>query len=522
MKLFTRASLCSSLALFSFLLAPALVRAADHGDSPSSSNNASADLGDLFLFLDPNDNNRVVLEVTVRGFIVPGEAVNMAVFDPDVTYQLGIESTGDAEPDAAITVNFSPKTSTSAQVATVRMFNGESKVFEFSAPATAASLAGTAPTQVVTTDSASGVSFYAGEVDDPFFFDIPAFGAFIASVRAGSPDPTLFNRGRDTFAGYNIMSIALNMPKALLPNAQNVVGVEAQTFRADKHPVTLLANLSARGKVGTSGEELIGGVIISGTSLKRAIVRAIGPSLGAAVNGAISDPTLTLVDAQGRSVATNDDWQSSQAAEITASGLAPADPKESALAMTLAPGAYTAVVTGSGGATGIAVVEVYDLDSGAAASDGELRQIDREGNPAVNVVTIPIARKDEYNGGTTQEDAAGRFAGDIVATLKSLGTSDANIGILAEIAVNHGDFLRLDLTKANTGTDGGNNANAGFPNGRRLGDDVIDTLLSIVTNGAVTKDNANGNDAPLADTFPFFGLSQQPRAAGVVDDNTRN
>ncbi len=504
-----------------FSAAPA--RAADHGDSPSSANNASADLADIYLFLDPNDNSRVIVELTVRGFIVPGEAVNMAIFDPDLTYQFGIEGTGDAAPDAAITVNFSPKSSTSAQTATVRMTRADTKVFEFSAPATVANLSGTAPAQVVTTDSASGVKFFAGEVDDAFFFDIPAFARFIASVRAGSPDPATFNRARDTFAGYNIMAIALSVPKALLPSANNVVGAEGQTFRADKHPVTLLGNTSTRGRVGTGEDVMIGGMIITGNSLKRVIVRAIGPSLSASnINNPLSNPTLTLFDSQGRAIGSNDDWQSSQAGDITASGLAPKDPKESALIATLAPGAYTVVVSGVGGATGVALVEAYDLDTGAAAASGEFRQIDREGVPAVNVVTIPIARKDEYNSASTQEDAAGRFAGDIVATLKSLGTSDANIGVLAEIAVNHGDFLRLNLTTANSGPGGGNTSNAGFPNGRRLGDDVIDTLLSVVTNGAVSKDNVDANDVALRDTFPFFALSQQPRDAGVIDDNTRN
>ena len=64
----------SGAILFSFHNA----RAADHGDSPTASNNASADLNDVFLFLDPNDNNRVIIEMTTRGFIVPSEAVNMA------------------------------------------------------------------------------------------------------------------------------------------------------------------------------------------------------------------------------------------------------------------------------------------------------------------------------------------------------------------------------------------------------------------------------------------------------------
>lgn len=527
MKNYFRQLIVTSLAplLCIFCFGPGVLRAADHGDSPSSSNNASADLGDVFFFLNPTDNTRAVLEMTVRGFIVPGEAVNMAIFDPDVSYQFGIEGTGDATPDATITITFSPRTSTkSGQVATVRMLKGDTKVFEFAAPATAPSLQpAPPPPQVVTTDPASGVSFFAGEVDDPFFFDIPAFARFVASVLAGSPDPTVFNRARDTFAGYNIMSIALHMPKTLLPSANAVVGLEALSFRADQHPLTLFANLSTRGRVETGDNILIGGLIINGNSLKRVIVRAIGPSLASSgLSGVLANPTVTLFNSQAQIVASNDDWQTTQATEISASGLAPKDPRESALIATLAPGAYTAVVRGADGTTGTALVEAYDLDTGAAAANGQLRQIDREGVPAVNVVTIPIARKDEYNSASPQQDAAGRFAGDIVATLKALGTNDTNIGILAGIAVTNGDYLRLNLNTVNSGPGGGNNANAGFPNGRRLGDDVIDTLLSLVTNGAVTKDNANANDVPLRDTFPFFGLAQQPRDAGVIDDNTRN
>lgn len=90
------------------------------------------------------------------------------------------------------------------------------------------------------------------------------------------------------------------------------------------------------------------------------------------------------------------------------------------------------------------------------------------------------------------------------------------------MAVTNGDLLRLSLTTANTGPGGGNNSGAGFPNGRRLGDDVVDTLMSFVTNQSGLTDNVNANDVPFGNTFPFFALSQQPRANGVIDDNTRN
>lgn len=502
-----------------------VLRAADHGDSPSSSNNASADLGDLYFFTDPNDSTRVVLLGTQRGFIVPGEAVNMAIFDPDITYRYGFEETGDTTPDAFIELNFSPKSSTSGQIANVKMTRGSTTVFQFSAPCTVSTLAGTPPDPVVTTDSGSGVTFFAGEVDDPFFFDIPAFSRFAASARAGSPDPSQLQRGRDSFAGYNIMGIGFSMPKSVLQSNNGVVGVEALTFRADQHPVTMFANMSTRGHVGAGDDVLIGGIIIGGNAVKRVVVRGIGPSTAAhGVTDALSDPTLTLFDSQGHAIATNDDWQSgAQASELTVSGLAPTDAKESALIASLAPGAYTAVVSGVGDATGVALVEAYDVDTGAAAAAPGLRQIDREGVPAVNALLVPIGRKDEYNSASPQEDAAGRFAGDIVATLKAVGTSDANIGTLAEVAVKHGDYLRLNLDTANSGPGGGNNANAGFPNGRRLADDVVDILLSIITNGAITNgDNVNSNDVPFRDTFPFFGAPQQPRAPGVIDDNTRS
>ena len=116
-----------------------------------------------------------------------------------------------------------------------------------------------------------------------------------------------------------------------------------------------------------------------------------------------------------------------------------------------------------------------------------------------------------------------RMMSDIVGTLTALGTSQDNINLLAQVAVLKGDFLRLDLGKANSGPGGGNNTGAGFPNGRRLVDDTIDTILAIVTNGAITTgDNVNANDVPLRDTFPFFAPPQQPFPPGTVDDRTRN
>jgi hypothetical protein len=232
----------------------------------------------------------------------------------------------------------------------------------------------------------------------------------------------------------------------------------------------------------------------------------------------LPNPTLKIFNSQAQLVASNDNWQDTQGAAISATGLAPKNANESAILITLQPGAYTAILDDAAGATGIGVVETYDLD---VAAPSALVQVDRMATPAVNVALIPFARKDEYNTGTPEEDANGRFAADIVATLKALGTDDTNIGILANVAVVHGDYLRLNLNTANTGPGGGNNSGAGFPNGRRLGDDTIDTLLFFILNQKSVPDNVNANDVPLRDTFPFFAFAQQPRDSGV-DDNTRN
>jgi hypothetical protein len=121
-------------------------------------------------------------------------------------------------------------------------------------------------------------------------------------------------------------------------------------------------NISTRGQVLGGDNVLIGGVIIGGTDPKTVIVRAIGPSLGAAgIANPLSDPALDLHDSDGVIVQSNDDWQQGADAQlITEANLAPANAKEAALFATLNPGAYTAIVTGVGGVTGIALVEVYD------------------------------------------------------------------------------------------------------------------------------------------------------------------
>ncbi len=399
-------TLSLACALTGLIVSPLASKAADHGDGPRVSSDQGADLGDLYAFVDPNDSDKVILISTVRGFIVPGEANNFASFDPRVQITFQIENTGDEKPDLTIAVNFDDRTQ-----AADRSFsqNAEIKIDglkgTFTAPITQPTLAGTPRAQVVTDltnskNSSTGIKFFAGEVDDPFFFDIPGFSRFVGSVLGGTPDVTTLQRGRDTFAGYNILAVAMSVPKALLLKDGTKLGISCTSNR--------------------------------------------------------------------------------QSVKVSKKGL---------------------------------------------KSMGKFQQIDREGVPGINAVIIPFARKDEYNSATPKDDAKLKFAGDILGVLQALGTQgvDASGNLtgdlltLAQVAVLSGDQLRLETDSAATGF------GTGFPNGRKLDDDVIDTILFLVTNETYSAgDNVNANDVPFQSTFPFLAPPQQPRDAGVLDDNTRN
>ena len=123
-----------------------------------------------------------------------------------------------------------------------------------------------------------------------------------------------------------------------------------------------LANISTRGKVVTGDNVMIGGFIVSGDQSANLLIRAIGPSLAAAgVPGPLADPQMDLYDSQGTKIDSNDNWRDTQEAEIQATGLGPTDDHESAINTTLAPGAYTAIVSGVGGTSGLGLVEAYNL-----------------------------------------------------------------------------------------------------------------------------------------------------------------
>lgn len=134
----------------------------------------------------------------------------------------------------------------------------------------------------------------------------------------------------------------------------------AEVYDLTSGATSQLANISTRGLVQPADNVLIGGIIVGPDTSAPAkiLLRALGPSTG--IPGALQDPTLALVDANGASL-SNDDWRSTQEPELKATGVPPRDDREAAILATLNPGLYTAIVRGKGDATGAALVEAYNL-----------------------------------------------------------------------------------------------------------------------------------------------------------------
>ncbi len=377
--------------------------ASDHIDSPVIAQDRGSDIDDNWAFVDPNDKSKVVLIMSTQGFIVSGEHFGMPIFDSNIRYRFEIENTGDAKPDTFVDVYYSKGLGrVMPQTATIELPNGK----KFTAPTTVSDQEYKAPEIVITNDAATGASFYGGNADDPFFLDDTGTNRMVASsiMNPGHPNTALLSErgGRDTYAGFNTMITAVEVPATMLKGkAGNVIGINCVTQRR--------------------------------------------------VTQKIKDNN---------------------------------------------------VIEGS----------------------GDWVTIDRDGNPAVNNGLIPAPRKDEYNAASTEDDAKGRFKDDLIKSLKNLGTDDAHIAMLAKIAVEKGDILRLDLSVPNKGAGGGDNKDGGYGKmgGRRLKDDVMDATFTIINNGKPLGDKVNANDVPFRNQFPFVADPYQPSAPGSsLDDKTR-
>jgi sugar lactone lactonase YvrE len=182
-----------------------------------------------------------------------------------------------------------------------------------------------------------------------------------------APRSLAFDRNGNLFVGeFGANAIVKITPAGTLSPFASATPVGGLAFEP---PTAQLANISTRASVQTGARVTIGGFIITGTASKQVVIRGLGPTLGQPpfnVPNVLADPTLDLHNSTS-SIATNDDWQSASNSNQIPVNLRPPDSRESAILITLQPGNYTAILSGKNGTTGVGLVEVYDINSGAFA-----------------------------------------------------------------------------------------------------------------------------------------------------------
>lgn len=366
---------------------------ADHRDGSLIIIDPSADLADVYAFLNPNDPTKVVLALTVNPFQAPG---NGQFFSPDVLYQIKIDNGSgkdgsgplDAEEDLVIQATFT-KASDDQQVSVVGPVKPKktgtlNSLVKLGKDQTAI----TGPANGTVTTASNGIKVFAGLREDPFFFDL-IFGEKAAGVIKGPP-VALRTPGIDFFAGFNVSIFAIELPSSLIKGTGSSVKIWATTSRS--------SSTKRSNKEGTDDKNA---------------------------------PTFVQIERMGLPTVN--------------------------VVLTL-PNSFPA--------------------SGAALSAGQNQQ-----NSDL---------KDKFNKGAPADDLTD-FKADVVKRLTELsGSADyANTTVTSILP----DTLTLDLTATNT---------AGFLNGRKPTDDVIDAVLKLVTNGGATTDNVNANDKAFLPDFPFF------------------
>lgn len=151
---------------------------------------------------------------------------------------------------------------------------------------------------------------------------------------------------------------------AMITGQNSVTGIALiEVYDFNQNGASLLANISTRARVQSNESVLIGGFILgNGEGVTKVLVRALGPSLASVgINNALPDPTLELHDGNGMLLFANDNWKDQQQEALEKTGIPPNESSEAAIVADLGPGAYTAVVAGKDGATGVALIEVYNL-----------------------------------------------------------------------------------------------------------------------------------------------------------------
>jgi parallel beta helix pectate lyase-like protein len=149
---------------------------------------------------------------------------------------------------------------------------------------------------------------------------------------------------------------------AVVNGVDNDIGIAVvEVYDLGGNAESRLGNISTRGLVRSGDDDvMIGGFIVTGNAAQKVLIRALGPSLP--LSDSLPNPTLELHDANGGVLRTNDDWRSDHPVDIEATGIPPADDRESAILISLSPASYTAIVRGANETVGIALVEIYEID----------------------------------------------------------------------------------------------------------------------------------------------------------------
>ena len=214
----------------------------------------------------------------------------------------------------------------------------------------------------------NGVGFLDSAYDmglEPSFVDIPHTSS-TATIEWFASGPVWQSGNDESWAIENVEVSALTDGIECTPTPSPT---PASVVRA--------LNLSTRLDVGAGNDVGIGGFIITGTTSRQILLRGIGPSLASAgVQNSLSDPMLELHGPLGFTAVINNNWRDTQEMQISETGIAPTDDLESAILVTLDPGAYTVILKGNNDGTGVGLVEIYDLSPG---NDSRLGNISTRG-----------------------------------------------------------------------------------------------------------------------------------------------
>ena len=205
--------------LLGIALVGGIIYAADHIDAPAvtgpGSTSPGNDLTDVYAFQSPADNSKMVFVINTQGLLSPAASA-AASFPSNVMYELNIDNTGDNVEDLVIQCL--------VQGGKMRVYGpvavgtpGTTSTVKTSATTTEVAVTAYGAASITTAINANGTRIFAGPRDDPFFFDLARFKEIIAGTQ------TSFRTvGVDSFAGTNVMSIVVEVPKSLLGTAASI------------------------------------------------------------------------------------------------------------------------------------------------------------------------------------------------------------------------------------------------------------------------------------------------------------